>query len=101
MSRHRFKIGDRVVIVKPYAPDSPELGAVGTVTSDLEEAESGVWPRGTAGHDLDLDTPVALDPDETIFYPPSHLEPYRSDGNAKGKWTRELRKLCKLDRVAP
>jgi hypothetical protein len=95
-----FKVGDRVVVVK----DGPTPGRVGSVAVVIgveerfaahEYEKPGPWsflPKGTVMYILDL-PPAA--PGWHVAFPGTHLEPYRDDGNERGEWTEELRRLCK------
>jgi hypothetical protein len=99
----RFKVGDRVVIVKSTR------GRVGTVTTVIgtsvrlaahEYRNPGPWsclPKGTVMYILDLPPASGR---RWVSAPGSWLEFYRPDHNEKGEWTDELRELCKSRKVS-
>ncbi len=84
----KFKIGDRVVIVKSPLPN--RIGQLATIISDLKLKHWTDYPPSIRRlmHKLDLGP--------NVYYPPCHLELYKDDGNEKAEWTDELTKLCKL-----
>ena len=98
----RFKVGDRVVIVRSHCPE--RIGEVASIVSDLTPASCSRGRRHQRGfcwcaqgspllHELDI---PARAPHGVIAYPPSHLEPYRDDGSERGEWTAELKRLCRV-----
>ncbi|HEY3495502.1 MAG TPA: hypothetical protein VGK73_12485 [Polyangiaceae bacterium] len=94
---HRFKVGDRVVIVRTSSrPDL--LGAVVTVTSELIpfNGTSLVVAPGTPVHAVDAKPDPGF---RRVVFQPSWLEPYRPDHNERAdlsampEWIRRLTKL--------
>ncbi|HEY3496824.1 MAG TPA: hypothetical protein VGK73_19130 [Polyangiaceae bacterium] len=99
---HRFKVGDRVVIVK--SPDHDRVGEVCTVTGYPTPVKFGPeawhWQEG----ELAPGTPIypinakSIRVGCEVAYPASHLEPYRPDHNERAdlsampEWIRRLTK---------
>ncbi len=93
----RFKIGDRVVIVRSYVPD--RIGVVTTVRSELRRS---TYDRTLFVHQLDLPYggPEKKWAGQPAVYTPDALEPYRDDGNEKAEWTDETRRICRVKEEA-
>lgn len=93
----RFHVGQKVVVVRCEDPNY--IGLVTTVTSllqsitkyDTEDKNWETWPLGTLVHAVSEPHPS---PRMILCFPPNYLEPYRNDGNVRGRWTKELRRLC-------
>ena len=87
---HRYRIGDRVVVVAvEFHPDN--IGAAGVVTSVLMDPPYGCKKTAPV-HTVEL-------PHGDFWCLPSEIEPYRDDSSEKGEWTDELRELCKPRKV--
>ena len=94
---HRFKVGDRVVIVR--APTAEMIGAVREILDlvPLGARTSLTWPaymHGVAAADLG----PSVRHGARVQYPLTHLEPYRPDHNERAdptampEWIRRLTK---------
>jgi hypothetical protein len=91
-----FKIGDRVRVV-----DGPRKGEVAMVTSELVHKEwlefRGVIYDVPMAHRLDLCS--LQSPYRWVWASPEWLRPFY-DGNEKGEWTEDLRRLCRAKETA-
>ncbi len=97
---HEFKVGDRVVLVRP---SSPCYGIVAVVTSGPESVTlddaAGYpddWARHVGEDAYQIDLPRMDDPRLDGWSLHSDLEPYRDDGSEAIQWSEELRRLCGL-----
>ena len=73
------------------------IGEVHTVVEGERPLRStNLWrvPLGTMGHRLS--GKATMFPGAVLWYPTTHLEPYRDDGSERGEWTAELKRLCRV-----
>lgn len=85
----RFKVGDRVVIVR--SPCAEVIGTVTTITSELRKvALTSDWVLD--GHLKPdalihvLEEPSRAHPGKHLGYPPEYLEPLPDDSSEKSTW---------------
>jgi hypothetical protein len=88
----KFKVGDRVVIVKALRADN--IGRVATVLTEPRPFQHIGYAVtfGTLVHVIDAPSVLGQ---PTSSCPPAWLEPYRPDHNEKVAWTPELLDLCR------
>lgn len=96
----KFKVGDRVRIIKSPFPE--RIGQVAIITkNDILASNECFWnfyvPIGTVGSDLELNLLPQFKADNAyVWYPHSYLELVEDDNQEKGEWTEDLKRLCGL-----
>lgn len=84
----KFKIGDRVVIVR--SPIDEMVGLVAVVIDEKESTDRSLWVKYgllPVGHRLlELNHKSLWLPGSNVCYPPSHLQLLPDDSSEKADW---------------